>query len=611
MVFYVPRWVRSLIGATCLLGLLTAFAVALAPAASAHAVLEATTPSAGETVATAAQVRQVELRFDEPVSITLGSVKVLAADGTRVDLGQVSHPGGDGHRVAVAVRSSLSVGSYLVVWRVVSADSHPVDGSFTFSIGHAGAVAAAVSSSGSKPVAVVLAALRMLTYCGVLALFGGLVFAGACWPGGGDNRRLRFILVLASAVAGVATVCGIGVQAAQDIGAGLSSALDGAAIRQLLGTTFGHAHVARVGLLVAIGAALLVARRRGWTPPLQIATLAAGVAVLATLALDGHGGVDGLLALRTAVDVVHLAAAGAWLGGLAVLVTAVLPLARAGHARADWETSAVAVAAGTWEWAGEEATASPGAAAGTGDPQQRVTMVEPTDVAGTRRDTGDGDWAGVLRRFSALAMACVLVLVVTGVVQAWHQVGSVHALTDTTYGKLLVAKVLLLVVVIAIAAVSRNAVHSRLGSANPGWGVLTRSVVGELVVAVAILAVTSVLVATTPARVAFRPSQATTARLGPDTVQLSAIPAGTDTLQMHFYVFGADGLPTDVIRLIAVADQGAGGIGPVTIPVVAAGTGHFVAGQVLLPHAGTWTVQIRVQVSEFDEYAASIAVTVR
>jgi copper transport protein len=96
--------------------------------AGAHAVLESSSRAPGEVVAAGRAVSVVELRFDEPVEVSLGSVRVVAANGHRVDLGRVYHPGGASTRVAVGVRFGLAEGSYLVLWRVVSADSHPAAG---------------------------------------------------------------------------------------------------------------------------------------------------------------------------------------------------------------------------------------------------------------------------------------------------------------------------------------------------------------------------------------------------------------------------------------------------------------------------------------------------
>jgi copper transport protein len=67
---------------------------------------------------------RVSLRFDEHVSTPFGAVRVLDANGRRVDNGRESQPQAD--TVAVGLPSFLADGTYVVAWRVISADTHPV-----------------------------------------------------------------------------------------------------------------------------------------------------------------------------------------------------------------------------------------------------------------------------------------------------------------------------------------------------------------------------------------------------------------------------------------------------------------------------------------------------
>ncbi len=154
--------------------------VVAAPAASAHAVLESTTPTQAAVLTTAPT--EVDLRFDESVEVALGAIRVLDSNGNRVDVGAAHHPNGSGRDVAVGLRSGLTNGTYLVSWRVISADSHPVGGTFTFSIGHAGAVASVTSSSGDHTVAVLFVVARFLGYAGLVVFVGGWLFTLLCRP---------------------------------------------------------------------------------------------------------------------------------------------------------------------------------------------------------------------------------------------------------------------------------------------------------------------------------------------------------------------------------------------------------------------------------------------
>jgi methionine-rich copper-binding protein CopC len=108
----------------------------LAVPAGAYAVRERSAPTDGAVLGSSPGV--VAMVFDEPVGISLGSVMVYDARGRGVDKGGPYHPSGNGKAVSENVPPDLSGGGYVVTWRVVSADSHPVHGAFTFQIGAAG-----------------------------------------------------------------------------------------------------------------------------------------------------------------------------------------------------------------------------------------------------------------------------------------------------------------------------------------------------------------------------------------------------------------------------------------------------------------------------------------
>jgi copper transport protein len=115
--------------------LLTALAALLllpvGPAA-AHATLVSTTPAEGSVVH--GVVRMVSATFDESVGVSTDSLRVFDPSGRQVDVGG-THAGPGTGTVEVSLNTSLPDGTYTVAWRVVSADSHPVQGAFTFSIG--------------------------------------------------------------------------------------------------------------------------------------------------------------------------------------------------------------------------------------------------------------------------------------------------------------------------------------------------------------------------------------------------------------------------------------------------------------------------------------------
>src|SRR5690349_6651747 len=98
--------------------------------ASAHANLLATSPGDGAHLDAAPPI--VSLTFSEPISASLGAVKVFDQNAHRVDNGNVVARDAT---VTVGLESGVGDGAYTVTWRVISADSHPVRGAFTFTVG--------------------------------------------------------------------------------------------------------------------------------------------------------------------------------------------------------------------------------------------------------------------------------------------------------------------------------------------------------------------------------------------------------------------------------------------------------------------------------------------
>lgn len=586
------RVVRVLGKLLVLLVLSVLASVAAATSASAHATLESSLPSDGQVAASAPTA--VVLRFDEQVEGALGAARVFASDGSRVDAGPTLHPGGDDTQMQVALKSGLARGTYLVDWRVVSADSHPVSGSFTFSIGAPGAVAAVStngSASGSLPV--LLGIARFANFLGVVLLVGTLAFLLVCWPTGWAYRRTRRLVQIGIAVAVSGTAIGLVLQGAYDAGRPAAAGLNPVVLQALISTRLGQAYVVRLILLILLGLTLRFGAAEITGGPkrlVRILLALESVAVLATIAGAGHAATGQYALMLVPVDLLHLLAVSTWLGGLVVLTTVLL-----------------------------------------------------------RRDPAAAMLDGAVRRFSAVAATCVGVIVVTGVVLAIPEIGDVKALPSTTYGNLLITKVALLASMLLVAAGSRAAVR-RLGRTPQQGDVpepervlvaagsrqdmrptaqpkasraaaqlveedvrsLGKSVLAELVLGAVILAVTATLVATPPAKVAYRPTLQRDLKAGPVTVDLSAVPTtGTRTLTVRADTLTATGQPLDVPELRIRASLPSRAIAPLDIALEPDGTGRFLSTAVRLPLAGAWRLQIYVRTSDVDSYTAATRLDVR
>jgi len=282
--------------------------------AYAHAVLLETTPVDGAVVASAP--RQATLRFDEAVTLTAQSVQLLDAKGHPVRLGPPMHLAGRATTAAADLPPGLHDGTYIISWRVVSADSHVVSGAFQFSIGAPSPDVAAVNRTASPVPSIVKRVGEVVAYLGFALVAGGAVLLCVVWPSGRPPRRGRYLVWAAFVALFVGTVAALLAQYPYATGGGFSSAFSASALRTTLSTRLGQASLARLGLAIV----LAVAVRAGYR--------AVGAACLLALPLTwtlfdhSHVGVQAWLAVP--VGSVHLLAVSLWLGGLITVAACVI-----------------------------------------------------------------------------------------------------------------------------------------------------------------------------------------------------------------------------------------------------------------------------------------------
>lgn len=353
-------------------------ALALPQAGSAHLDLVDSTPADGASLSS--PVERVVLRFTVPGEPAGPGIRILDGQGTA--LPAVAGRSGDRTTFVVRPRSPLAEGRYGVAWRVAAPDAHPISGGFTFTVAAAeagGGASAPVPAAGTidlegtaarapalddDPLAQAIASPddrgakllagvgRALAYGGGLFAIGGLVFLAFAAVGSRrELTRLFGALRAAGLVVLVGGLVGIVARAWLIDGGGpdaiastasLGDALEGDAGVALVLTALG-------GLLVALGA------RAAYAPPPEVA-IAAGswdeyrphrvvggsirnawiavggvVAIAVGAAFDGHTASEGPRVVVWAADFVHIAAAGVWLGGLALLVSLLVGRRRAGR----------------------------------------------------------------------------------------------------------------------------------------------------------------------------------------------------------------------------------------------------------------------------------------
>ena len=404
-----------------------AAAAAAAPSAWAHARLVSSDPGDGAVVAKAPS--RVVLRFDEVVRVLRGTIVVRNTDRRSVIAGK---PRASRSTVTIPLRK-LADGDYSVRWRILSDDGHTIEGVFAFAVGAGRAPpTSALEAVGGGPKADDVIS-RWLFFAGLLVAAGVALFLPLAW-----RPALR--------------------------AAGVDSALDSTPWALMFGGFFlaflgasgliphHPSSATRFELLFEIGGVIAVAgatlaaiaivdRRVG-----RLALVAA-IALLPVPSIAGHAMDRGQIRpLNVVADILHVAAAAVWIGGLLALAV--------GLPRATRRM----------------------------EPERRARFA-----------------AVLVPRLSTLALVSVALIGATGLVRALSELSALGQLWSSGYGRALLVKTGILVALVAIGWINR----SRLvpSAVRPGYaGVLRRNVVAELALLAGIVTAVAFLTDLAPGR---------------------------------------------------------------------------------------------------------------
>ncbi|MEX1008623.1 MAG: copper resistance protein CopC [Acidimicrobiia bacterium] len=591
--------------------LVVALVVAGAMPAFAHTTLLTTEPQPGGKFDKSPPV--ISLRFSEPVEVALGGIRLFDGDSNRVDVGAAEHPNGDGNRVQSSI-PKLDDGTYVVTWRVTSADAHPVQGAFTFQVGTKGFVKNAdvlvkrllAKQGGSIVVGVVYAIDRVAIFATLALLIGGIVFLSVVFPAGRDSRRARIIVWAGWIGAGVATLAGIALEGVYGAALPLTKVFDPSVGSDVLETRYGRVSVVRLVLLLLAYPLLrmLLSRRPAAEHPLPkwwlVAAGLLSVGLSLTPGLAGHAAAGDYTGLAIPADAIHVLAMACWLGGLVLLL---------------------------------------------------VVVLVRTDPDELRQG---------INRYSALALGAIVALVITGSFQAWRQVGSFSALRDTDYGNLLIAKLVAFAALIVAAAFSREIVNRRFrmplpdneadvpievpvavgavsgGRSDVGPPPLTmapgangfddeweegddetevrrlrRSVFVEVVIAFVVLAITALLVNAAPARSVQTAPISMTLKSGEVWVDVVIAPGVAGGNDIHLTALPVGNTITNVQDMTVQLTRPGADLPPFDVPLRKLGPGHYVASLYDIPYSGGWRMIVRVRLGEANEVVLTGKFTLR
>ena len=527
-------------------------------AASAHATLESSSPADGQSVLTSPS--EIRITFSEAVTTISGGLSVLNADGKTVDTGNSEIVGG---RTLVApISETLSDGTYVATYRVLSADGHPVSGSILFGVGNGALDRSALpSSNGDRLWEIIGGISRFIIYLAALVAAGVAFFLAFIHDRAEDRWRIVPFVRIGSILALFSAIGIVMSQAALLTGKGAGAVTDSNVLRDVLNQNLGWS----LALLMIGLAAVHLSTDISKKVVSQSLALYGGLAVTVSFVVWGHATELSPEAISLAANAIHATAAALWLGGLVGLVMV-------------------------------------------------LSLRTPETVRST---------AGIIGRFSLMAFWSVIALTIAGLtLTITGSDANLNSILTTTWGQLVLAKIGLTLIVVLIAAWNRRTLVPSLTSPTENtnelavrWATLLRTIRTEAVLLVVVLALTAIVVNIPPARtavVAKTDRVDITQRVDTGNVQLSVDPAivGPNTVSVR-YTDGT-GQPINVANSMSIEfSQPSAGLEPITRQVPASEPGVFVIQGNELSIPGTWTITIAVRTGDFTEQRTSFEVSVR
>jgi copper transport protein len=536
----------------CVLAVSIATLLAFASPASAHAELLSTTPSYGADLANSPKL--IQLLFNEGIKPVSGGLRLVREDSTQISTG-TPRTIANGFEVAIP---TLEPGAYVFGWRIVSDDGHPLRGAFTFRVGNSGDQSAAASLAQSllggstrDPVTTsIYNVVRVLRLMATFLAIGLATFFLKLRGAVFTVDRFRRLVIVCGVIGVLAEIAVLLLYGPFVSGRTVSSVADGVLLDDTL-----HDPVGRVaGLRIAVFIALWMFSSRRPSGKTVHRVFVVGVALVAsfTQLFPGHGTIGRWAPFSTLFSVGHVLAAGAWLGSLAVLGAAFLR-------------------------------------------SERLDRIRSSSV------------------FSSIATVSLAVLLATGAFASLRQVGTLRALTSTTFGRVLLAKLALVALVVLLGLRNRRRLPTMIDRAATGSiDNFRRSVIRESRLSLTIVVASVLLSSLEPARNAVRQPVSTTIQTESLLVDLTVEPASRrGTHEIHLYALQPTGLPQPISAISAVASLPEKGIERLPLKLVRAGSNHFEILQADLAIPGNWRFEVTVNIDDFSEVTGSARVNVR
>lgn len=380
------------------------FTLLLYPAmAFGHATVISSNPSPNEAMDTLPE--KISIQFSENIQPAFHSLEVFSQDGQKVPV-QKSAISEQSEKILEAKwKGTVDEGVYYIKWRVVSSDGHPIEGTIPFQFGDSASLSdqdhSKVNAGFPNSINVFLQGLQYISFAavaGILFFRLSLTKDSRLFQASGRARLYLWISYIGLALA---TFCSLPLKVTIDAGVGWSDAFNGTYIKEVLnGTSFGTIWIIQILMLILLFLALYFMLENPLNKALPFLSFIMTAFLMLGKALTGHTAAVPNHVLAVLMDFLHILSMALWMGGLMALL---------------------------------------------------VILPGMADRQAVQEDKKIFYWT-IIQRFSRWAFACVIILVISGIYSSLQHVPTIHSLFNTTYGQLLLAKIVLMTVMIVLGA---------------------------------------------------------------------------------------------------------------------------------------------------------------
>jgi len=526
---------------------------------SAHAYITNSNPSENEILEKAPT--NVYIEFNEKIQTGFTILNVLNSSGERVDQKNVEIDPKTEKSIKVDLESDLPNDIYTIEWRVVSADGHSVSGMIPFSIGELpeGATFPTQQENGNLLTFISTMINKGFLYIG-FSLYMGLFLFYAIWYKGNKLtgrlvKRTKTVSITAIGLLAISIISSIFIQTQSYAGGGLLASLNVSNLTETLKSTKeGTIWIVQIILLITLFIAhLSILKKEGFLEKKRwIIPGIAFLGILLSKAFLGHPSSSPYETVAILFDFSHLVAASIWLGGMLVII-----------------------------------------------------LFLREGIFAKRGEGHDLYWAS-MEKYSLWALFSVAVLAISGAINASLLIPDFHSLVSTAYGKILLIKIALLVLMLIFGAyhlVSRNLLKKK--------EFYKISIKIEIALGILILLVTSgftqIQTPTLPIDLPFYEE----AELGyNENISLSITPKKTGVQnQYEVFVFDNNRKTIDPIEQITISLIN--GDKETSFPLTKEKEGHYFAENLQLNQPGNWNVEVHVLTDELESLDYSFSIQVR